>query len=133
MPPLKEASESRESASAGRVARTESGRLPRLWLRSVRESTSTVIFGKLFQKVSSTRCTRSSPLMYFDACSSTRGVSRAGVSIHTIREHTSTNRAASTAAVMPSHLSALRHSGLRDAGAAVSGAGAVWRLSVIIG
>ena len=103
MPPLKEASESRESASAGRVARTESGRLPRLWLRSVRESTSTVIFGKLFQKVSSTRFTFSSPLIYADACFSTNGVSRAGVKNHTISVHRIRNNPVNVPAIIAIH------------------------------
>ena len=113
MPPLKEPSVRSLLQSAGRVAATESGRSASERETSRSESTSTVIFGKVCQKVSSTRFTRRSASRYFDACSSTSGVSRSGVRIHTISEQMSTKSPAATAAAMPVHFRMRRHRGLR--------------------
>lgn len=103
IPPWKDARLNRESESAGSDVRMESGSVSRLWLMMVSESISTVILGKLFQKISSTRFTLSSPLIYSEACFSTNGVSLAGVKNHMIAVHRIRNNPVTIPAIMAIH------------------------------
>ena len=102
-----------ESASAGSVARTLSGRSRSARLVIPSESTSTLKRGNVCQNVSSTRRAFTSAMRYSLAYLLTSGVSFSGVRIHTMSEMTSAMSSATVVTAAPSQMRILAHRGRR--------------------